>query len=276
MKRAKLLTFLLTFLTITSVNAQQGEIIYREFDPPLEIVQNIYGPAQSLELDFDGDGETDHRFYGESDRWHEFDVMEVSLNGWETRLVYLDENDPNTFDANDTLIPNAPNGWRRGPNFAYYHFPNLNANGIYHETWGMHIEIDDKDYYGWYHGYGMEGREYSGGPYLYKIYIDKIAFCTIPDFPLCYGQTSLTVGVNENELSSFATLHPNPTTSQVTITGQNLKTAEVFNTLGQHVATAMGDGERLTVDLCGQPAGIYFVKITDKGGRKCVRKVVKE
>ena len=273
----KKLFLIITTLVLSSiVHAQQGEIIYREFDPPLGLVQDVYGPAQILELDFDGDGVTDHRFYGEDDRWHEFDVMEVSLNGWETRLVNLDENDPYTFDENDTLIPNAPNGWRRGPNFAYYYFPNLNANGIYHETWGMHIVIDDKNYYGWYHGYGMEGRDYSGGPYLYKIYIDKIAFCTIPDYPLCYGQTGLTDGIEENKATSFVTLYPNPATGLVTLKGQDLKSAEVFNTLGQCVATIKGEGEQLKVNISSLPAGVYFVNITDGEGRKCVKKVVKE
>lgn len=74
----------------------------------------------------------------------------------------------------------------------------------------------------------------------------------------------------------FATLHPNPTSGLVSITGQDLKSAEAFNALGQHVATATGEGERLTVDLNGLPAGVYFVDVTDKDGRKCVQKVVKE
>ena len=85
-----------------------------------------------------------------------------------------------------------------------------------------------------------------------------------------------SAGVPEPMTLEEVQVHPNPTTGQVTITGQDLKTAEVFNTLGQHVATAAGEGERLTVDLSGQPAGIYFVTITDEEGRKCVRKVVKE
>ena len=65
-------------------------------------------------------------------------------------------------------------------------------------------------------------------------------------------------------------------TGLVTITGQDLKSAEVFNTLGQQVVSTTGEGERLTVDLSGLPAGVYFVNITNKEGRKCVRKVVKE
>ena len=82
------------------------------------------------------------------------------------------------------------------------------------------------------------------------------------------------VGVQENE--SSPTLHPSPTNGLVTITGENLKAAEVFNTLGQSVATATGKGETLQVDLSGLPAGIYFVNVTDGEGRKYTSKVVKE
>ena len=107
-------------------------------------------------------------------------------------------------------------------------------------------------------------------------YLARTCYCTIPNYPLRWGQTSLTDGFEESQAAAFATLHPNPTSGQVTITGKDLKTAEVFNTLGQHVAIAQGEGERMTVDISALPAGVYFVNITDKDGRKCVRKVVKE
>ena len=50
----------------------------------------------------------------------------------------------------------------------------------------------------------------------------------------------------------------------------------VINTLGQCVATVKGEGEQLTLDISNLPAGVYFVNITNKDGRKCVRKVLKE
>ena len=75
---------------------------------------------------------------------------------------------------------------------------------------------------------------------------------------------------------AFATIHPNPTTGFVAITGKDLRQAEVLNTLGQQVATALGNGETLQIDIANLPTGIYFVRVTDKEGRKCVRKVVKE
>lgn len=93
-----------------------------------------------------------------------------------------------------------------------------------------------------------------------------------------YSHTSLPdYAVDEQtETIDFATLHPNPTNGLVTITGNDLKQAELINTLGQCVASVKGEGGQLTVDISGLPAGVYFVNITDGEGRKCVKKVVKE
>ncbi len=146
------------------------------------------------------------------------------------------------------------------------------------------IEKEDGRYYGWLE-HSVEYTIYPGGHggftgatwvSMPKVTVYRTVFCTIPNYPLRLGQTSFEWGVVDNPAAPFASIHPNPTTSQITITGQDLKAAEVFNTLGQHVATATGEGERLTVDLSGLPSGIYFVNVTDKEGRKCVRKVVKE
>ena len=103
-----------------------------------------------------------------------------------------------------------------------------------------------------------------------------MAYCTIPNYPLCVGQEDFTWNVEENEATAFATLHPNPTQGVFTVTGENLQKAEVLNMLGQRVATATGQGETLHIDIANLPTGVYIVRITDEKGRKCVRKVVKE
>ena len=104
----------------------------------------------------------------------------------------------------------------------------------------------------------------------------RMAYCTVPNYPLCVGQTDFTLDVDENESKAFAFIYPNPTTGLVTITGKDIKQAEVFNTFGQRVATAQGGDERITVDISALPAGVYFVNLTDAEGRKCVKKVVKK
>ena len=103
-----------------------------------------------------------------------------------------------------------------------------------------------------------------------KSYVQRIAIhytaTPMPDYDVDEHQSQ----------EAFAALHPNPTTGLVTITGKDLKQAEVLNTLGQHVATTTGEGEMMQVDISHLPAGVYFVNVTDGEGRKCVRKVVKE
>lgn len=131
-------------------------------------------------------------------------------------------------------------------------------------------KVDNSYYYGWF----MLKADWVGNGMTFSI--PESAYCTIPDYPLRWGQTSLFDGFEETEATAFATLHPNPTTGLVTVTGKALKAAEVLNTLGQQVATAQGKGETLQIDIANLPAGVYFVRITDEEGRKCVRKVVKE
>ena len=81
-------------------------------------------------------------------------------------------------------------------------------------------------------------------------------------------------GLDENDPETF-NIAPNPTTGLVTVTGENLRQAEVFNMLGQQMLSIQGKGNELQIDMATLSAGIYFVTVTDKEGRKCVRKVVK-
>ncbi|MBR4391523.1 MAG: T9SS type A sorting domain-containing protein [Bacteroidales bacterium] len=71
-------------------------------------------------------------------------------------------------------------------------------------------------------------------------------------------------------------LHPNPTSGTVTVSGDGIAKAEVFNLLGQPIATQQADNGTVILDLEGLPQGIYLVNVTDKQGRKCVKKIVKE
>ena len=154
-------------------------------------------------------------------------------------------------------------------------FPEHNWIGDYHLDTityksGIRNGQEGEYYYGWMEAYAVVTYNYDS----VWFYLARTCYCTIPNYPLRWGQTSLTQDVEENTPTGFASLHPNPTTGLVTITGQDLKSAEVFNALGQQVATAKG--ETLQIDLSGLPAGVYFVNVTDNEGRKCVRKVVKE
>ena len=81
-------------------------------------------------------------------------------------------------------------------------------------------------------------------------------------------------GVVEKDL--LFSISPNPTTGFVTVTGENLQQAEVFNTLGQQVLSVQGSGNEMQINMSAFPAGIYFVAVTNEEGRRCVQKVVRE
>ena len=248
MKRLVLITSLI--LIAFCCHAQQGEIIYVDFDPDW-IAQ---GSFDTLWIDFDQDGTRDLLFY-----W--------KLNGAATvqTLVTAESWEIHPMKDNDTIPPypaisEIEELWVTHPNV-------LPPGGYYPYgsslKWAVRHRVGEHYYYGWFQ-------------ILQYVGFDRYAYCTIPDYPLIWGETSLT-GVDEKEEpSAFAIVHPNPTNGLVSITGENLRQAEVLNVLGQHVLTVNGEGDELHIDMAALPAGIYFVNVTDEEGRKCVRKVVKK
>ena len=259
MKHTKLILALLALLPFTRAFAQEGEIIYMDFEPD----SIVYYPISKLYIDFDQDGNSDAYLYTHATNggWW-FDIY--SLSGWE--LCWCE----------DTITPISElhGDWGIGFNL---------LPPTQYERFAVRHLTDDGYCYGWMKvSYGVhwwqdkDGEQKSGWHSEGYLILDKQCFCTIPNYPLHWGQTSITEGIDEAEITAFATLHPNPTTGLVTITGENLRQAEVHNTLGQRVACTTGKSEHITIDISNLPAGVYFVKITDEEGRKCVRKVVKE
>ena len=274
--------------------SQNGEILYTDFEPDLYI--DYYptedNPMPDVFIDIDHDGTNDFVFHAENEWGRMIRLVlkrkdEYAQNAdWKLRMPYLlyDENNylpilGDTILVGDT-IANIEESWYSRHTFFY----NLN----HHIGDIPHIAPDDHCFisvrkavdggycYGWIDAIIYIPPENQVDDYHIYLTICCMAYCTIPDYPLCVGQTDFTWTVDENAATAFATLHPNPTNGLVTITGKDLRTAKVINTLGQCVATIKGDGEQLTLDISNLPAGVYFVNITDGEGRKCVRKVVKE
>ena len=123
-------------------------------------------------------------------------------------------------------------------------------------------------------GSQMKYQQKSLGYFQYEE-LNGVGYVNQFEITLSYTPEPIYLDIDEKE-SMACTIHPNPTTGFITINGKDLKAAEVVNTLGQRVATAHGKGDQLTIDIANLPEGIYFVRITDEQGRKCVRKVVKE
>jgi len=295
MKKALITLFAL--MMAFGAKAQEGEIIYKDYGPDgwsYEFDANVE-TIDTLQIDLDNEGIVDLYYHGSSSAlmhapmvaWVDI-TSKYGYNGFKWCCTYTwtsDEFGEPTIVINGTLgdtISNATSWFTQYFfNCGYYEgnvdLPNARYKGFRfpHESGGY--------CYGWLED-SIQYIRYQDPPssatwdYHHNalVHVYRWAYCTIPNYPLRLGQTSFDWDVAENEANYFASIHPNPTTGQVIITGKDLKRAEVFNALGQCVATAQGEGERMTVDIGAFPAGIYFVNVTDEGGRKCVKKVIKK
>lgn len=257
-------------LAISLGFAQENEIIYTDFVPDSVKVFNYSDEGHSvLKTDMDNDSVEDFLFQALRDPHAPaacvclFTNVEGSGPNWLSRMAGI-------CNYGDTLNPR--NVYSPGASFCWYHEEPEETKYV-----GIRILKNNGDCYGW-----VELNIKWDSLYAHRLTVRPIltvksmAYCTIPNYPLCVGQTSLNWSVDENESIAFATIHPNPTTGLVTIVGKGLNQAEVVNMLGQCVTTMQGKGENLQFDISKLPAGIYFVRITDDEGRKCTHKVVKE
>ena len=278
----KFLIIAALLLAVAGIKAQEGEIIYCEPNLTQIISLAMYpnGDHPRFKMDIDQDGQNEWQFDCD-ENYHlvcllRFSPVTQNYEDWTLSFSFWNA-DFDTLRYGDTLT-----------NIDVWASPVLGGTWLEYTppAWGtptqsywpsayvaVRRKIDENSYrYGWLE---VEVEYSESGNYI-TLTLLRHAYCTIPNYPLRLGQTDFTWDIDENKVIAFATVHPNPTTGLVTITGKDLRQAEVVNTLGQRVAKAQGEGERLTVDISSQPAGLYFVNITDNEGRKCVRKVVKE
>lgn len=294
MKKRLFITFLMIVICHTCGFAQQGEIIYTDFEPDLYIdyYPTENNPMPDVFIDVDQDGTDDFVFHAENEwgRMISLVLTRKDMNAqnadWKFRIPYqlYDENDylpilGDTIFVGDT-IANIEGSWY--PSYRFFYNLNHHLDDVPHVASDDHCFISVRKAteggycYGWINAIIYIPPENQVDDYHIYLTVCDMSYCTIPNYPLVVGQVDFSWVVDNNESTAFATLHPNPTTGQVTIMGHDLKAAVVFNTLGQQVATATGEGETLQVNIATLPAGVYFVNVTDSEGRKCVRKVVKE
>jgi hypothetical protein len=248
----KILFLVALAITLTAGYAQQGEIIYTEFYP--DSCKVVYYP-DSMSFDVNYDGTLDFWFNG---------IVEIGAlvpriivnDGWEFCIV-----------TEAVLLTDDSLSWYG--NGEWWQWFN-----DYHMQYGFRRLEEGEYYYAWID----VSVDYYEQPWNQaKVFcVSGMAYCSIPNYPLKWGQTSLTGVEENNESIALATFYPNPTNGIVTITGENLRQAEVLNMLGQKMLNVQDKGNELHIDMATLPAGIYFVTVIDEKGKKCVRKVMKE
>ena len=273
-KMKKYIFTLLALLCCLDMTAQtDGCLIVKEYSPDeWHILQG------RTYIDMDDDGEMDFEYYAGMSSTHMAYPAVYAKNGscFHITTVDLYSHFVNTFVDIEQPLNDTSLRWR-DPNEGTIIHPEACYYGQYHlDTMtfkaGIRNGEEGEYYYGWLEAYCVVSYNYSS----VWFYLARTCYCTIPNYPLRWGQTRLNEGFEETEATAFANIYPNPTKNTFTVTGKDLKQAEVLNMLGQRVTTATGQGETLHIDIANLPTGVYFVRITDEEGRKCVRKVVKE
>ena len=262
MKKSKIILALLALLPISRAFAQQGEIIYRVFQPDYRVY--IYS-NDTVYLDFDQDNHPELVFYFEAHfPFYRIIDMTSSINDstwmWGGRCTN-DWASPYDTPLSDPAVVYTK---YHGNWMGYY-----DENGHYQIDSIMHGIIkyssDNGTCYGWF----LANTNKTGKLYMA---VKEMAFCTIPNYPLRWGQKSIT-GIDENESHHTSKLYPNPATGTVRIEGEKSIEVQVYNTLGQLVKTVQNTNE---VSLEGMPQGIYLLRVTLENGQVFSDKVVKE
>ena len=242
MKTLRIVIALLAILPFSRAVAQQGEILYTDLDPDPFLHVTVSYEQLCSDLNFDTVPDMCMSYYLEA-FWVDFTIRSIQDN----LMLCHGLND-------DDVIADAE-VWQTSCYFV--------GNPDSLTNMGFRYEIDGDYYYGWFRTYNnLSERNW---------YFDEYAFCTIPNYPLRWGQTSLT-SIEENE-NNIAELHPNPTTGTVRIEAEDVREIQVFNPLGQWVKTVWNTNE---VSLEGLPQGLYLLHVTLEGGKAFSDKVVKE
>ena len=282
----KSITLIVALFASLFTFAQQGEIIYTDFEPDIyrDYYEILYYPMPDIDLDINQDGTNDIKLYKQYSGWGlKIEVvMAPQSSSWWHRLPYTlfrqDNACPITGDPVQVgdVISDIEDCWYSRP---YCFATETIANGhIGDPSAHYYVSVKHQTADGWCYGWIDMNMNVNveGGAYHFYVTVYRMAYCDVPNYPLRVGQTDFTWDTEENTTLTFAAIHPNPTNGEITVTGKDLKSAMVYNALGQCVATAENQGDQLMMNLGGHPAGVYFVNVTDQEGKRCVKKVVKQ
>ena len=262
MKRIAFLAIIL--LSFLSVKAQEGEIIFTDFEPDLCIsVQTApIMPHDTIYVDFTNDGVADFKVF----------FIMVSTGTIYPYNIVVDGYDRTQRGEYDTIVPSETYPWFTG---GYYCWSIENPT-FFDEIVGVKKIVDGNNYYAWVRLYS-ERIPHGGGVVFDKMwtYVDKFAYCTIPDYPLRWGQTSLDDDIAEHYAANIM-VYPNPTTGIINVSGENITAIEVVNIMGQTMLKKNCDGDEANVDISSFTPGIYFVKVGMNDGNEFSEKIIKE
>ena len=252
MKKKLLLVLILG--SMFCLKAQEGNIIYTDFEPDLCVsTHTSQNPHDTIYVDFDDDGNIDLKVYHVM--FSTGDLCPFIETTWRYRIHAYE---------NDTILPAET--WHSGGTL-------LRSTDA---MIGFKKTINDSHYYVWTRVWAERTGNMTN--YTAYVYVDKYAYCTIPDYPLHWGQTSLNWAVEENSEIS-ADIHPNPAKDFITINLPNegdCQSIEIFSIDGRLLETFSETSHQTTINVENLNAGVYILKLKMADGKEFSERIVKE
>jgi hypothetical protein len=247
--KKQLTVLAILIMSTLGLKAQQSEIIFTDFEPDLVITNT---EEEAIVIDFDNDGVNDIRFYM---TWH-------STGGYMTQIkVSGNWRMSEVPDDNDTL--SSIELWGFGYDW-YQHGES--------ERFAARKPVDGGFVYVWFRAYWHR----TLNPSTYHIFFDKFAYCTIPDYPLQWGQTTITAGVEEETIENDFAIYPNPANNVLFVethgrASLQTQTYRITNLMGQTVLSGSITEETQQINITSLPAGMYFITFAGETRKFVVR-----
>ena len=131
----------------------------------------------------------------------------------------------------------------------------------YRKRFGFRKTVGEHYFYGWMEIY-WDGIFVPEGK---MIYLDRMAFCTIHDYTLTWGQTTFNESVEEETFENVFSVYPNPTNCVLFVETLQATTLlakteyRITNLMGQSLLQGHITTEKQQINIDNLRAGMYFI-----------------
>jgi hypothetical protein len=232
--------------TINLIAQEPNAIIYRDFMPDTvtsfpRFWSGGEWPGDTLCLDINSDSNCDIMFYFGYSIGH---YTSPYINVFNSSNSYI------CTAKSDKLLNDSSLVWKNSRRFWNYTADSTENFGF------KHVE-GSNTYYGWFRGYITYDDS------LKYMYVDKMAYCTTPNYPLIWGQTS-TNGISIKDTSdSSLELNYNNNTGKVLVYYPKgiIDEVEIINSSGQLLNKISNiNADNTEIDVSNYKSGMYIVR----------------
>jgi hypothetical protein len=240
---------LLILLVAQKLSTQEPSIIFNDYVPDVTL---FYPQKDTLKIDMDSDSADDIMFflYGASSGNYAY-IKPINtkwgITTFSNRNTDTLRSDQIIWISNQMVFLGRDNT----------------------EKLAVKLTINDLNYYGWISVY------FTIKNMNRAVHIDKYAFCTIPDYPLVWGQTELT-GAKEIKVQDEVKVSVDGQSKSITIQSKEvIKDISLINSAGRVIQKWRNlKSSMMDIPSGGIKGGIYVIRVKNMNNEVFTEKVV--